>query len=149
MSEFYAKAVFKMIYHTLRENEGGGELPQDFFDLLVVIVLENTADQQNMEKELILQLATAKSNFEEMVGDDSHGDGQVTIGVLRKNLEDIEHKLLDCRREVLVGYKLMGDLIDAEVFQPQSGIDMTLNIVRSAKNLSVFDQDCILTPSEI
>jgi hypothetical protein len=40
------------------------------------------------------------------------------MGILRKNVEDLQHSLLDCRREILVGYKLMGDLIDAEVVEP-------------------------------
>ena len=61
------------------------------------------------------------------------------IGVLKKAVEDIEHKLLDCRREALVGYKLMGDLIDAEVLLPERAIDMITAIVKSAKRISVFD----------
>ena len=35
----------------------------------------------------------------------------------------------------------MGDLIDAEVVDAQRGIDMLMSIVRSAKKLSVFDED--------
>ena len=35
----------------------------------------------------------------------------------------------------------MGDLIDAEVVDAQRGFDMLMSIVRSAKKLSVFDED--------
>jgi hypothetical protein len=147
MSEFYAKAVFKTIYSTL-----AGASRQDFFDILVVIVLENTADQQNLEKELMSQMTIAKSNLEETIGDETHGDSQLTIGLLRKNLEDLQHKLLDCRREVLVGFKLMGDLVDTDICTAHSAIDMLLSILRSAKNQSVFDElseDIQLGPQDI
>jgi len=55
MSEFYAKAVFKTIHHNL-----AGDAAQEFFDILIVIVLENTSDQQNREKELMQGVVVAK-----------------------------------------------------------------------------------------
>ena len=47
MSEFYAKAVLKMVSVTLSEDPHG--LPKDLFDILVVLVLEHTSEQQRAE----------------------------------------------------------------------------------------------------
>ena len=41
MSEFYAKAVLKMIFNTVKADT---TLTQDFFDIFVVLLLENTSD---------------------------------------------------------------------------------------------------------
>ena len=65
----------------------------------------------------------------------------MTVGLLRKNVEDIQHKLLECRREVLVGYKFIGDLVDAEAVAPETAQDMLLSIISEAKKISVFDDN--------
>ena len=58
MSEFYAKAVLKMVSVTLTGDPQG--LPYDLFEILVVLVLEHTSEQQKVEIGLTSQLSIAK-----------------------------------------------------------------------------------------
>jgi hypothetical protein len=58
--------------------------------------------------------------------------------VVKKDLDDQEHKLLDLRRDIYVGFKLLGDLINSEFVDSSIATDILASML--LPNGNTFDE---------